>query len=152
MISIIFLCDKSFHTCNSFQKKTCYLVPLACYYVVNSSSPSDAYMLNQAIIGADNGLSRVRPKWSIWISRHLYGCQSKVSPRWSNCLLNRLLRCRSTKTSKLRVTGLCERNSPMTGEFPAQTASNAENVSIWWGHHGEPKQHKTHKNHIACEQ
>ena len=24
-----------------------------------------------------------------------------------------------------------------TGEFPAQRASNAENVSIWWRHHGE---------------
>ena len=23
----------------------------------------------------------------------------------------------------------------MTGEFPAQMASNAENVSIWWRHH-----------------
>ena len=23
-----------------------------------------------------------------------------------------------------------------TGEFPAQKASNAENVSIWWRHHG----------------
>ena len=23
-----------------------------------------------------------------------------------------------------------------TGEFPAQIASNAENVSIWWRHHG----------------
>ena len=39
------------------------------------------------------------------------------------------------KTSKLRVTGLCEGNSPVTGEFPAQRASNAENVSIWWRHH-----------------
>ena len=28
-------------------------------------------------------------------------------------------------TSKLRVTGLCEGNSPVTGEFPAQRASNA---------------------------
>ena len=27
-------------------------------------------------------------------------------------------------------------NSPVTGEFPAQRASNAENVSIWWRHHG----------------
>ena len=26
-------------------------------------------------------------------------------------------------------------NSPGTGEFPAQMASNAENVSIWWRHH-----------------
>ena len=25
-------------------------------------------------------------------------------------------------------------NSPETGEFPAQMASNAENVSIWWRH------------------
>ena len=30
---------------------------------------------------------------------------------------------------------LCEGNSPGTGEFPAQMASNAENVSIWWRHH-----------------
>ena len=35
----------------------------------------------------------------------------------------------------LSVTSLCEGNSPVTGEFPAQRASNAENVSIWWRHH-----------------
>ena len=29
-------------------------------------------------------------------------------------------------TSKLRVTGHCEGNSPVTGEFPTQRASNAE--------------------------
>ena len=37
------------------------------------------------------------------------------------------------------VTGLCEGNSPVTGEFPAQRTSNAENVSIWWRHHGVDK-------------
>ena len=47
-----------------------------------------------------------------------------------DCLLNRLFRRRSKKTSKLRVTGLCAGNLPVTGEFPAQMASNAENVSI----------------------
>ena len=52
-----------------------------------------------------------------------------------HCLLNRLFRRRSKKTSKLRVTDLCMGNSPETGEFPAQRASNAENVSIWWRHH-----------------
>ena len=52
-----------------------------------------------------------------------------------NRLLNCLFRHRSQKTSKLRVTGLCEGNSPVTGEFPAQRASNAENVSTWWRHH-----------------
>ena len=44
-------------------------------------------------------------------------------------------RHRSKKTSKLCVTGLCAGNSPVTGEFPAQRASSAENVSIWWRHH-----------------
>ena len=52
-----------------------------------------------------------------------------------DCLLNRLFRRRSKYTSKLRVTGLCAGNSPGTGEFPAQMASNAANVSIWWRHH-----------------
>ena len=51
------------------------------------------------------------------------------------CLLNRLFRRKSKKTSKLCVTGLCAGNSPGTGEFPAQMASNAENVSIGWRHH-----------------
>ena len=52
-----------------------------------------------------------------------------------DCLLNCLFRCRSKKTSKLRATGLCKGNSPVTSEFPSQRASNAENVSIWWRHH-----------------
>ena len=43
-----------------------------------------------------------------------------------DCLLNRLFMRRSKKTSKLRVTGLCAGNSPVTGDFPAQMASNAE--------------------------
>ena len=61
-----------------------------------------------------------------------------------NCLLNRLFRRRSKKASKLCVAGLCEGNSPVTGEFPAQRASNKENASIWWRHnvsqflHDEP--------------
>ena len=52
-----------------------------------------------------------------------------------DCLLNCLFRRRSKKTSKLHATGLCAGNSPVTGEFPAQMASNVENVSIWWNHH-----------------
>ena len=53
-----------------------------------------------------------------------------------HCLLNSLFRRRSKKTLKLRVTGLCEGHSPGTGDFPAQKAGNAANVSIWWRHHG----------------
>ena len=52
-----------------------------------------------------------------------------------DCLLNHLFRRRSNKTSKFRVTGLCAENSPVTGEYPAQMASNAENISIWWHRH-----------------
>ena len=49
--------------------------------------------------------------------------------------LNRLFKRSSKKASKLCVTGLCAGNSPVTGEFPAQMASSAENVSIWRRHH-----------------
>ena len=52
-----------------------------------------------------------------------------------DCLLNLLFMRRSKKTSKLRVTGLCAGNSPWNGEFPAQKASDAKNVPIWWRHH-----------------
>ena len=55
--------------------------------------------------------------------------------RCIDCLVNRLVKRRSNKTSKLRVIGLCEGNSPVTGEFSAQRTSNAEKVSIGWRHH-----------------
>ena len=58
---------------------------------------------------------------------------SNHQPRY--CLLKRLFRRRSEKISKLRVTSLCARNSPVTGEFPAQMARNAEYISIWWRLH-----------------
>ena len=66
-----------------------------------------------------------------------------------DCLLKRLFRCRSRKTSKLRVTGLCAGNSPVTGEFPAQMASNAENVSIWCRHHAYI--HRWALNHLPVD-
>ena len=39
------------------------------------------------------------------------------------------------ETSKLHITGHCVGNSPGTGEFPTQRASNAERISIWRRHH-----------------
>ena len=51
-------------------------------------------------------------------------------------------RRRLKKTSKLRVTSLCAGNSTATAEFQAQRASNVENVSIYWRHHGVPKLHR----------
>ena len=98
--------------------------------------------------------------WNMWVDfrlwcnentltfRSIAACNSPAPLRWRHnghdsvsnhqphhCLLNRLFRRRSKKISKLHVTGICVGNSPETGEFPAQMASNAENVSIWWRHH-----------------
>ena len=66
-----------------------------------------------------------------WRHIELDGASNHQPP---DCFLNRLFRCRSKKTSTFRVTGLCVRHSLVTGEFPAQRVSNAENVSIWCRH------------------
>ena len=76
-------------------------------------------------------------KWQAFLSFqwHNNGGDVVSNHQPHDCLLNSLFGRRSKKTSKLCVTGLCEGNSPGTGEFPAEMASNAENVSIWWRHH-----------------
>ena len=126
-----------------------------------------------ASIGSDNGLAPTRRQaiiwtnygivcWRIYTSLGLNELNAITTMEWfltlqwrhnepdcvsnhqpHDCLLNRLFRRRSKKTSKLRVTGLCAGNSPGTGEFPAQRASNAENFSIWWRHHGTHKRELT---------
>ena len=61
-------------------------------------------------------------------------CDDLISPA-SRLFTQPFIQAQIKKTSKLRVIGLCEGNSPGTGEFPALRASNAENVSISWRHH-----------------
>ena len=52
------------------------------------------------------------------------------------CLLNRFFQVEIKEKIKApRHWPLCGKFTG-TGEFPAQMASNAENVSIWWRHHG----------------
>ena len=85
---------------------------------------------------------RIRWNTDLWPTlqwRHNV-CDGVWNHQPHDCLLNRLFRHRSKKTSNLGVTSLWEGNSPVTGEFPAQWASNAENVSIWWRHHAKPEQ------------
>ena len=48
----------------------------------------------------------------------------------------RFIQAQIKEDIKLCVIGRCAVNSPGTGEFPAQSGSNAENVYIWWRHHG----------------
>ena len=68
----------------------------------------------------------------IWPHNERHGISNH---RRLDCLLNRLFRRALEKTSRLRVTGLCEGNPPVTGGFPSQRASDTENISIWWRHH-----------------
>ena len=94
--------------------------------------PKSQWLFNYINIRVKEWRSNYIPTTLQW--RH-NGCDSVSNHQPHDCLLNCLFRRRSKKTSKLRVTGLCARNSPVAGEFPAQMASNAENVSIWWRHH-----------------
>ena len=59
-------------------------------------------------------------------------------------------RRRSKKASRLRVTDFCAGYSPVTGEInPRTKACNAENVSIWWRHHGSFVTCRVHPSNIA---
>ena len=73
-------------------------------------------------------------KWAVQLRHNEHDGISNHQPH--DCLINCLFRRISKKTTKPRVTGLCVGNPPVTGEIPAQRASYAENVSIWWRHHG----------------
>ena len=75
--------------------------------------------------------SHVGPQvWSIYVENKLHIMCNKFIFVWQIALVSR-----SKGNIMLRVTGLCAGNSPMTDEFPAQRASNAQNDSIWWRHH-----------------
>ena len=68
--------------------------------------------------------SCARFQWTLqWRHNERDGVSNHPPHDW---LLNCFSRRISKKTSKLRVTGLCAGNSPVTGEFPAQKACNAE--------------------------
>ena len=84
----------------------------------------------------EHSILHINVLWLISLQWRHNGRDSVSNQQRHDCSLNRLFRRRSKKTSKLRVTGRCAGNSPGTVEFPAQMASYAENVSIWWRHHG----------------
>ena len=45
------------------------------------------------------------------------------------------MRTHIKEKSKPALLDRCEGGSPMTGEFPTQSAGNEETASISWGHH-----------------
>ena len=108
-----------------------------CSYLLEANSTISKFPLIFVIayvnfLNSQPSVCVIRSKSLQW--RH-NGCDNVWNHQPYYRSLNRLFRRRSKETSKLRVTGLCEGNSPGTGEFPAQMASYAENVSIWWRHH-----------------
>ena len=104
----------------------CRIIPIYHSCGIDTVMPNSSHGCIRTACMAKSALS--------FLCRH-NGCDGASNHKAHHCLLNRLFRHRSKKTSKLRVTGLCAGNSPVTSEFPAQMSSNAENVSIWWCHH-----------------
>ena len=97
------------------------------YYILSIKTTERKYQESQKYTACNNGFSY-----------HYIGVMSAVASQitrlpivYSSVYSKR----RSTKISKRRVTGLCEGDSTITGKFPAQMASNAKNVFIWWRHH-----------------
>ena len=102
------------------------------------------------VVQTDGSMEVGERQWAVWSASAEIPCSDwRNALQWRkcgrdgvwnhrrlDCLLNRLFWRKSKKTSKFRVTGLCGGNPPVTGGFPSQRASNAENVSIWWRHHG----------------
>ena len=127
-----------------------YIIWLLVKYCYSIDSWLIGFMSWYTLLGLLNAKGKIIVKQDYWISssnkfilltfdytlrwRHNDG-DSVSNHQPHDCLLKCLFGCTSKKTSKLRVTGLCAGNSPWIGGFPAQMASNAENVSIWWRHH-----------------
>ena len=60
---------------------------------------------------------------------------SEMAYRITGVLIFNSTVVQAQKTSKFRVSGLCDGSPPVTGGFHSQRASNADNVSIWWRRH-----------------
>ena len=116
----------------------CFLVVTLCD-LVEWCNTFWSISFNSSGLGANHNIAPVpveqRIKWLPPLQWRQNERDGVLYHRRLYCLLNRLFRHRSKKASKLRVTGLWVGDLTGTGEFPAQKASNAENVSIWWRHH-----------------
>ena len=93
---------------------------------------------------SDNNHNMIKMTKITMIMIFLWCCYITVTSSWARWRLKSpasplftqpFIQAQIKETLKRSVTGLCMGNSPLTGEFPAQMASNAENVSILWRHH-----------------
>ena len=65
---------------------------------------------------------------------HIIMVDITMTSSWARCRL-KSPSLRLFTQPFIRVQSKENIKAPGTGEFPAQMASNAENVSIWWRHH-----------------
>ena len=82
----------------------------------------------------DIGSHDVRWIYTLLQWRHNEG-HGVSTHRHLNCMFSRSIRRTPKKTSKLRVTGLCEGGPPVTSVYPQKRPVRAKNVSILWRHH-----------------
>ena len=90
---------------------------------LNSPPPPQQRYHGPLLFSVLGGITMTSP-WARW----------RLKSPASRLFTEPFFRHRSKKTLKFCVTGLCQGNSPVTGDFPAQWASSAENVYIWWYH------------------
>ena len=83
---------------------------------------------------------------SIW--RHMRIMASQIAGKLT-VSLNNLFRVTSKKTSKYRITGLCDGTPSVNNGFSSQRASNAERLSLSWRHHGIHLTHWCRVTHIC---
>ena len=95
--------------------------------------------------GRQHGLARLTSPSKPMITQYINYIVTSKWVRWrfkspvSRLFAQLFVQAQIEETSKLRVTGLCEGNPPVTGGFPSQSASKAENASILLCHHGRPQ-------------
>ena len=107
-----------------------YYCPFACYFLGNINTNLHFHYVTSSFLNVEmQGLVGLLPHRRQWPLQWRHNESDDIlSHQPHDCLLKRLFRRRSKKTSNIRVTGLCAGNSAGTGEFPAQMASNTENV------------------------
>ena len=118
--------------CLSFPDRLRKRGPLSCR-AMSESCTGIPYCCGTSQCYYANGYRPFQVRAALWWRHNEHDGVS--NHRRLDCFDKRLFKRWSKKAWKLRVTSLCEGNSPVTGEFPAQSANNAENASSWWRHY-----------------
>ena len=102
----------------------CYVISISHHHL--HIWKSDAWFLLRCIFlpFSERKFITVTSWWTRW----------RLKSSASRLFTQPFIQAQMKEKSKLRVIDLCAGNSRVTGEFPAQMATNAGNVFIWWCH------------------